>query len=571
MNTPMNNSTVYHAVYVPEEDDTSGDNVHIYHDKLEALKIIKQIKSSRLKSFKTLEEATEFSLNGLESVLPNPLANSVPIIQVTEEKSKFKALKPQDLTKFRKLVDSGDLAKVNETIWENPRHLIGSGDTPTILQEGCRYNALHIAVKSVNYAREMCELILNTVGNPEFVKLYYGDANIDKSYVDRASILQDLYLNTPDKGLNETPLHFATKYGHKDCVKALLSYPQCLKNPLNKHKQTPSDVICTRKCIGDTNLINEIRSLLEEQYYVPVIRAQDNSLMPEVGEPFSLNHPLKLNSDPISPTVEIKAFAGPMLKEQALEFRKKWKTPPRTLGTPNKMNMSGDCNGLRSPGLNISSNLSLRLQDTEKGLERVGRELASEFHVSWKEYWPFLEDFADLRCAEGLRKLEEFLKNKLEKSNTTTVNQKIFRSFWKETVPENKVEVDDICDIFQSMTLNNGTNTDNETEDIMFTTPPSSPLRVTNNNEKDESSDDEMDLADDSINEEIFLEGKTPSKIDFAVFTAIPSEIDLNEYPYTYRWRHEMQLASKNIKSDNILRTPKNILFKKKLFLEETL
>jgi hypothetical protein len=88
----------------------------------------------------------------------------------------------------------------------------------------------------------MCELILNTVGDPEFVKLFYGDIDETRTYVDRASILQDLYLNTPDKGLNETPLHFAAKYGLKDCVRSLLTYSQCLRTPLNKHDQTPADV-----------------------------------------------------------------------------------------------------------------------------------------------------------------------------------------------------------------------------------------------------------------------------------------------------------------------------------------
>lgn len=107
-----------------------------------------------------------------------------------------------------------------------------------LLQEGCRYNALHIAVRADR--PDMCELILNTVGNADFIKLLYGDEC--KSYVDRAQIMLDLYLNTPDKGLNETPLHFAVKFGLKNAVRVLVSYPCCIKTLANKYKQLPIDV-----------------------------------------------------------------------------------------------------------------------------------------------------------------------------------------------------------------------------------------------------------------------------------------------------------------------------------------
>lgn len=70
-----------------------------------------------------------------------------------------------------------------------------------------------------------------------------------------------------------------------------------------------------------------------------------------------------MNRDPISPRVEVRAFAGPMTKTQAVDFRKKWKTPPRVF--PKKG--QGD-----APGI-MNSPITLRLQDTEKGLERVGR------------------------------------------------------------------------------------------------------------------------------------------------------------------------------------------------------
>lgn len=99
---------------------------------------------------------------------------------------------------------------------------------------------MHIAAKCNK--PEMCELILKTVGNPTFIQLYYYGDDEYKGYPDPAQIMLDLYLNTPDKGLNETPLHFAAKFGYKDVVRILVSYPQCDKTLPNKYKQLPIDV-----------------------------------------------------------------------------------------------------------------------------------------------------------------------------------------------------------------------------------------------------------------------------------------------------------------------------------------
>lgn len=52
----------------------------------------------------------------------------------------------------------------------------------------------------------------------------------------------DLYLNTPDKALNETPLHFAAKYGAYDVVLVFVQYPQLQLHVKNKYGQTPKDV-----------------------------------------------------------------------------------------------------------------------------------------------------------------------------------------------------------------------------------------------------------------------------------------------------------------------------------------
>lgn len=54
--------------------------------------------------------------------------------------------------------------------------------------------------------------------------------------------LLDTYLNTPDKFLNETSLHFASKFGAADIVELFLSYPECDRERLNCKGETPADV-----------------------------------------------------------------------------------------------------------------------------------------------------------------------------------------------------------------------------------------------------------------------------------------------------------------------------------------
>lgn len=50
-----------------------------------------------------------------------------------------------------------------------------------------------------------------------------------------------------------------------------------------------------------------------------------------------------------------------------------------------------------------------KLCDSVKGLETIGRELASQRSVKWREYWPFLDHFVDIRSVGGLKAFEEKL------------------------------------------------------------------------------------------------------------------------------------------------------------------
>lgn len=80
-----------------------------------------------------------------------------------------------------------------------------------------------------------------------------------------------------------------------------------------------------------------------------------------------------------------------MTKSQAVEFRKKWKTPPRRCITPIKKDIQ-EINVLNSS----NENLTLRLQDTEKGLERIGRLCKTFISLSYKPCIIIIMNFSKL-------------------------------------------------------------------------------------------------------------------------------------------------------------------------------
>jgi len=162
----------------------------------DACKILKTIKGSRLKMFDNFEEALLCSQKGLnedDQILSN---NGIKINSEKASYGDFSSISPQQLSKFRKLIEKGEIDLVKKTIWSNPRYLISFGDTPVILMEGPRYNAAHISAKS-NQA-EILKFILNTIYDLEFIKKLYPKDE-ERVTKDRSSYLLDLYLNTPDK------------------------------------------------------------------------------------------------------------------------------------------------------------------------------------------------------------------------------------------------------------------------------------------------------------------------------------------------------------------------------------
>ncbi|KAK3877287.1 hypothetical protein Pcinc_017990 [Petrolisthes cinctipes] len=417
---------VYFGIFLPEGLDipVEDDFKNVYTDKSECLAALKKYRGSRFKAFRSRADALIFAQSGpvppihhnhQEDTTSQLHPSTIPLMNA-EKPSPFRGPKSQDLVKFRKAIEKDDMNYFIKCIEENPRYLVSGGDTPSILQEGFRYNALHVACRTNRPA--FLEKVLATVGQVAFFQKLYPDDTAETSGR-RSMYLLDLYLNTPDKGLNETPVHFASKHGCVECVRILTSYPACDKLRDNKFAQKPIDIVCSRMKGNTTSDVNDaIVQLLGDQLFVPLLRDDDSYLLPRVGQPCSpqflsptrtTSPPLSFSplspaatlspASPISPLLKVRGYAGPMSPTQAEAFHRLW----RSSAAPS----SPHSRYPRSPRV-----ASLRIMDHEKGLERLGRDLAVEKGVAWREYWDFLGEFTNLASEEGLKKFEAYLRKK---------------------------------------------------------------------------------------------------------------------------------------------------------------
>ncbi|XP_075154892.1 ankyrin repeat and LEM domain-containing protein 2 [Haematobia irritans] len=308
-------------------DDATSDNVtepqSVFKTKTDALKVLKKHKDARLKEFPNEDEAIKYAQTGFEIVQQK--YNDVRTSTASLETPAFRAPTKQEFVRFRKMIEEGDYKRVKQQIWDNPRYLVSSGDTPTTLKEGYRYNAMHVC--ALSNKPQIAELILKTVSDTKFADLLTGKKYDQKMCQELCINLLDYYLNIPEKGRSDTPLHLASKFGNVEMVEVLLSYPEC-KLTRNNEGRLAENIICERSSIKDGKF-NKIQELFNERYYVPVLRCVDSSIPAQIGQPFAANNPPQLNCDPLSPEVEIKALAGPMTQDQAKKFYRRWKTPPR--------------------------------------------------------------------------------------------------------------------------------------------------------------------------------------------------------------------------------------------------
>lgn len=58
----------------------------------------------------------------------------VPAALTGEKPYPFKAPSPQDMVALRKSIEAGLAQIVHKRVWDNPRYLVSSGNTPAIMQ-----------------------------------------------------------------------------------------------------------------------------------------------------------------------------------------------------------------------------------------------------------------------------------------------------------------------------------------------------------------------------------------------------------------------------------------------------
>ena len=86
---------------------------------------------------------------------------------------------------------------------------------------------------------------------------------------------------------------------------------------------------------------------------------------------------------------KLAAYFGPLSPTVAYNVYERLKTPSRIRQSPIERDI------LRGDDL--------------KGYERIARKLTEDMNVPFHEYWSFLGNFYNLKCKEGLEKIEIYL------------------------------------------------------------------------------------------------------------------------------------------------------------------
>ena len=141
-----------------------------YLDQKDLIKALKGCVGARFKKVSNEEEAKEFSQN----IFPEELGPKYSLERALSPLPGVK--KARDKNQLGSLIKEGKVDEFLETVWSNPRYLIGSGDTPEIIHPGTRRNALHLAAQ--HHQLDICRHIMDIIRSDRFWNEVYPVNNI---------------------------------------------------------------------------------------------------------------------------------------------------------------------------------------------------------------------------------------------------------------------------------------------------------------------------------------------------------------------------------------------------------
>jgi hypothetical protein len=269
----------YHGIQLPEEllSEINEPRSLVYTDKSELMKVLKEYKGARFKSFRSKDEALQFSTsNSNHSSKPQMVSTPVP-----GESCVYKTPISQQKVKLRKAIEAGNLDYILDCIRSNPTYLMTPSDTPTILHEGPRLNALHVAAKTGRV--KSASIILDFIKG-DLIQLMYPEEEVGQNLLRQERIL-DLYINMPDKGAGDTPLHYASKFGMLEMVQLLMEQSQVNPELRNKNGERAGEVVCSRARVQDKEVEEKIGNLIKGLLYIPVYKEFEYSAPSSLGDP----------------------------------------------------------------------------------------------------------------------------------------------------------------------------------------------------------------------------------------------------------------------------------------------
>ncbi|KAH9423722.1 Ankyrin repeat and LEM [Dermatophagoides pteronyssinus] len=456
---------IFYAACIPQQAritiPSPGFNPEHFmsNDKNEILKLIKRYKGSRFKSFAQYDEALKFVLEENCDVItntpsnhilssPNNSPSSSQMISSgsksagMEEAPPFPSIELRDLNVFKRAITNKQLDSVQQFVYNNPRYLISNYfDSPTIIVQGARYNAVHLAIR--NKSPEILNFILDTINSVDFVQKMNPNF-AEESLIEKRDHLLDMYLNSPDKVNFDTPLHMACKFGDLECITILVGYiPVLDTQKLNKQNLLPYQVV------QESSLRKKVQELINSSVFITVTKSVDNfdksiNKACQVGKKM-LESTLKNTPEK---NVQISAIVGPMTTEKSKKIYEIFKSPKRC--TPEQR--------------------KIRLQDPERGLERVVCELSKEFDLEYCEYWPFLGEFVDFSQEKYLKKLDDYLRSVHDELYLIESLSKMEIKSMNEN--GQLLEDNEFHDLNDENSLNDNNDDDDDDDNDIYYTPP---------------------------------------------------------------------------------------------------